>query len=80
MHRILYSGRQICIRPYIFSHTEHKEAETERQRVIERERNCLPCIAYFTVVDRLAFVLAFFQIQRDKETETERRRVIERER
>ena len=57
LSHILYSGRQICIRPYIFSHTEHKEAETERQRVIERERNCLPCIAYFTVVDRLAFVL-----------------------
>ena len=67
-----------------FQIQKDKEAVTERhiQRDKEtaRERNCLPCLTYFTVVDRFAFVLAFFQIQRDKETETERRRVIERER
>ena len=71
-YSILLSGR-----PCIFSDTERQRGS---DRETARERDCLPCLTYFTVVDRFAFVLAFFQIQRDKETETERRRVIERER
>ena len=40
------------------------ERETESYR--KRERNCLPCIAYFTVLDRLALVLAIFRYRKTK--------------